>query len=134
MYSDVNTSRQEEEMAMATETTAVSQSRRMRWRRSAWHRLLVAVDARAAAGALPLAPLLGVDQARLQAWLDAKEVMSPRMQWQLVHIGEACSRDDQPLVRAAHALRAQLEATAAFVDRGPLNSTLTVEAVRAMHS
>lgn len=119
---------------MALKSIEVTQGQRMRWRRSAWHRLLIAIDAQARTGPVPTTALLGVDEARLKRWLDADEAMSTPRQWQLVYIGEGYCHDDAPLVRAARALRVQLEATAAFVSRGPPHTMLTPEGMRATRS
>jgi hypothetical protein len=106
-----------------------SAAQRQRWQRSAWHRLLVAIDARAT-GRLPTTLLLAVNARHLGAWLDAEEAMPVEMQRVLIRVARVYFRDDAPLLRAAEALRAQLDAMAAFAERGPVQTSLTPDAVR----
>jgi|SRR5579884_1881326 len=109
-------------------------SRRARWRRSAWYHLLAAVEARAGARGLKLEVLVGAPSDDIHRWFDADDPMPLAAQWRLAAVAEALFASDPMTMRYARTLRGQLEATAAYLARGPVRVLATVEEARGKHA
>ena len=95
-------------------------SRLVRRRRSTWHRLLVLLDAQTAEMDGLLSELVGLPPERLRACLAASTDMPLVVRWRLAVVAECVTPRDSRAGRLARILRGELNATAAFLQRGAI--------------